>query len=249
VNGWVLAGTTFLASAVEAVEALTIILAVGYTRSWRAALTGAASALGVLTVLVVVFGSTLVAFVPLTALKLAVGIFLLLFGLTWLRKALLRYSGLKALHDEDAIYAKTVATMQPGALAKSAARAGFATSFNAVLLEGFEVIVIVISFGASMTGGFVWSGVGAALAVLMLAAAAFAIRTPFSRIPENTLKFVVGIMLTAFGTFWTGEGLGIGWWRDDLSLTWIIVSYLLISATIVLAGKRSLRSPVSEASR
>jgi Ca2+/H+ antiporter, TMEM165/GDT1 family len=248
-NGWVLAGTTFLAAAVEAVEALTVILAVGYTRSWRAALTGAASALGVLTVLVVVFGSTLVAFVPLTALKLAIGIFLLLFGLAWLRKALLRYSGLKALHDEDAIYAKTLATMQAGAQAKSAARAGFATSFNAVLLEGFEVIVIVISFGASMTGGFVWSGVGAALAVLMLAAAAFAIRTPFSRIPENTLKFVVGIMLTAFGTLWTGEGLGIGWWRDDLSLTWIIVSYLLISAAIVLAGKRSLGSPVGEASR
>jgi Ca2+/H+ antiporter, TMEM165/GDT1 family len=107
----------------------------------------------------------------------------------------------------------------------------------------------VISFGASMTGGFWWSGLGAALAVLIVAAVAFAIRAPFSRIPENTLKFVVGIMLTAFGTFWTGEGLGIGWWRADLSLTWIIVSYLLISAAIVLAGKRSLGSPVRELSR
>jgi uncharacterized membrane protein len=239
VSGWLLAGTAFLASGVEAIEALTIVLAVGFTRSWRASLGGAAWGAIALLAVVVLLGPAIVTFVPLALLKV-VGTFLLLFGMSWLRKAILRYSGRKALKDENAAYARKVAALQAGAVHGAGPdRVAFATSFNAVLLEGLEVAVIVLTFGTSAPDGFWWSGGGAIAAVVLVAAAGFAVRKPFGRIPENAMKFVVGIMLTSFGTLWCGEGLGIAWWFDDLSLLWIVAAYLAASALAIAVAKRT----------
>lgn len=233
-NTWILAGTSFLASGVEAVEALTIVLAVGFSRSWKASLSGAAWASAALAAIVLILGPAIVTYVPLRTLKAGVGIFLLLFGLAWLRKAILRYGGRKALHDEDAIYAREVAELRGGDY-----RTAFLTSFNGVLLEGLEVAVIVLTFGASSASGFWWAALGAAAAVAVVIAAGVAARKPLANVPENTMKFVVGIMLTSFGTFWSGEGLGIAWWRDDLSLAWIVALFVAVSAAGVFALRRS----------
>ncbi len=236
-NIWLLAGTTFLASAVEAVEALTIVIAVGVTRSWRTALSGAFWALAVLAAICLIAGPAIVTFVPLGALRLVVGIFLILFGLAWLRKAILRYSGLKALHDEDAIYLCEAALLR--AAGKPAGRdpLGFATSFKAVLLEGTEVAVIVVTFGAQSLGGFWWAGAMAAIVLVTLLG--IVIRKPAARVPENVMKFVVGIMLTSFGTFWTGEGLGVRWWHADLSILLLALGYLAVSAATIAFARRS----------
>ncbi len=239
-SGWLLASTSFLASAVEAIEALTIVLAVGVTRSWGSALTGAGWAVATLAAIVLVFGPALVTYVPLGVLKVVIGIFLLVFGLSWLRKAILRYSGRKALHDEEAIFARSVQALGAAPRAGGIDRLGFVTSYNAVLLEGLEVAVIVLTFGAASAAGLRWAALGAAAAIAVVAGAAAALRKPFSRVPENALKFVVGIMLTSFGTFWSGEGLGIAWWRDDLSLPLIVAGYLAVSAgTIALARRQT----------
>ena len=187
---------------------------------------------------IVVLLGPIIRLIPLAALKVGIGIFLLLFGLAWLRKAILRYSGRKALHDEDAIYARNVAALRNAGNAPEKDRIGFATSFNAVLLEGLEVAVIVLTFGSSVGDGFWWSGAGAVAAVALVTAAGFAVRKPIGRIPENTLKFVVGVMLTSFGTLWTGEGLGIAWWYDDVSLIWIVATYVVVSAATISAAKR-----------
>lgn len=148
-NGWLLASTSFLASAVEAVEALTIVLAVGMTRSWRSALAGTAWALVTLAAIVIIFGPAIVRYVPFAALEIVIGLLLLLFGLAWLRKAILRYSGRKALHDEAAIYAREVRALRGAPVTGTSDRLGFVTAYNAVLLEGLEVAVIVLTFGAS----------------------------------------------------------------------------------------------------
>ena len=243
-SGWLLSGTTFLASAVEAIEALTIVLAVGYTRSWRSSLAGAAWGSAALLAIVVLLGP-IIRVIPLAALKVGVGIFLLLFGLAWLRKAILRYSGRKALHDEEAIYARNVAALRSAGDPGAKDRVGFATSFNAVLLEGLEVAVIVLTFGSSAADGFWWSGAGAIAAVALVIVAGFAVRKPFGRIPENTMKFAVGVMLTSFGTLWTGEGFGIAWWYDDLSLLWIVATYVFVSAaTIAIAKRQRTLAPI-----
>jgi uncharacterized membrane protein len=241
-NGWLLAGTTFLASAVEAVEALTIVLAVGYTRTWSSSLWGAATGFITLLAIVALAGPAIVAYVPLAALKLAIGVFLLVFGLAWLRKAILRYSGRKALHDEEAIYGRSVEKLQSAVPTGSHDRVGFATSFNAVLLEGLEVAVIVLTFGSTAPAGFWWSGIGAIGAVIIVVVAGFVVRKPFGRIPENTMKFAVGIMLTSFGTLWAGEGLGIAWWGADLSLLWIVATFLAVSGAAVTFSQRRLRA-------
>lgn len=232
-NHWALAGTTFVASVVECVEAVTIVLAVGYTQSWRSALSGAAWALLALAAIAGILGPALVRLVPLNVLQLGVGLFLVLFGYTWLRKAIWRYAGRKALHDEDAIYAREVAALEAGKAQTQAERLGFATSFNGVLLEGLEVIVIVITFGALSEGGFLWSGIGALAAVALVCAAGFTLRKPFGRVPENTMKFVVGIMLLSFGTFWSGEGLGVAWWSGDGALPVVIAAYLVVSGLLI----------------
>jgi uncharacterized membrane protein len=234
VHPLLLAGTTFLASTVEAVEAITIVLAVGYTHSWRAALAGTAWALLTLAVICGIGGPALVHFVPLTTLQLVIGLFLVLFGMTWLRKAIWRYSGRKALHDEDAIYEREVAALR----ARHEARVGFATAFNAVLLEGVEIAVIVITFAAASIDGLLWSSLGALAAVVMVVAAGVALRKPFSQVPENTLKFVVGIMLVSLGTFWAGEGLRVIWVFQDATLLAIIATYVLVSFLMVTLLRR-----------
>lgn len=238
-NNWLLAGTTFLASLVEAVEAVTIVLAVGYTQSWRSALSGSAWAAATLAAIVIVFGPALVHFVPLHALQLVVGLFLVLFGFTWTRKALWRYSGRKALHDETAIFEREVAHLKQTAGDTKREKVGFATAYNAVLLEGLEVAVIVITFGAAHSNGILWSATGALAACAIVGLAGFFLRKPFSAVPENTLKFVVGIMLLSFGTYWSGEGLGIPWWYGDVTLAYIVGVYLLVSFMLV----RLLRGP------
>lgn len=235
VNGWTLAGTSFLASGVEAVEAMTIVLAVGVARSWPVALRGAAGALAVLALIVAVFGP-LLHLIPIDQLKLVVGIILTLFGLAWLRKAILRYAGRKALRDEDAAFAREVSALRAAENAL-ADRIGMVTSFKAVLIEGLEVAIIVVTFGAASTAALGWSAAGAAVAVVFVVLLGLALKQPASRVPENTMKFVVGIMLTSFGTFWTGEGLGIKWWGADLSLPLLAAFYLAVAGVLVAAAR------------
>ncbi|MBV8369779.1 MAG: hypothetical protein JO036_12750 [Candidatus Eremiobacteraeota bacterium] len=234
-NGWALAGTTFLASGVEAVEALTIVLAVGVARSWSVALRGTVYALIVLALIVVLFGP-LLRLVPIEQLKLVVGIVLTLFGLSWLRKSILRYAGRKALRNEDAAFAREVSVLRAAEDAQ-ADKIALITAFKSVLLEGLEVAIIVVTFGAASTLALRWSALGAAAAVVLVAMLGLALKQPASRVPENTMKFVVGIMLTSFGTFWTGEGLGIAWLGEDFSLPVLAVFYLVVSLVLVAAAR------------
>jgi uncharacterized membrane protein len=229
---------SFCASVVEFVEALTIVLAIGVTINWKSSLLGASAAILTLVALVAIFGTTVVIYIPIGALRLVVGIILTLFGMQWLKKALLRYSGLKAMHDEAAIYEekirefKTRGDLDPGKFNGF----GFLTSFKSVLLEGLEVAFIIITFGATaanIASGIWEAALGALLAFLVVVILGLAIRTPLTRIPENTLKFVVGIMLLTFGTFWTGEGMGIAWPVSDLFLFVLAAIYLVLSAAAV----------------
>ena len=235
----------FLASLVEAVEAFTIVLAVGTLRGWRPAAFGAVVALGVLGGLISLLGPLLDR-VPLHPLQLVIGVFLLLFGMGWLRKAILRSVGLIPLHDEDAIFAS-----EAGQLAEADDRrrasldwiAGL-TAFKAVLLEGLEVVFIVIAVGAGR--GLLWpAGLGALAACLAILVIGIAIHRPLAKVPENTLKFGVGVMLSAFGVFWTGEGLGIGWPGQDLSLA----AFVLLFLSVGIATASVLRRPVAEVLR
>jgi uncharacterized membrane protein len=242
VNGWTLAGTSFIASAVEAVEALTIVLAVGVARSWPVALRGAALAVLILAVVVALFGP-LLHLVPIDQLKLVVGIVLTLFGLAWLRKAILRYAGRKAMRDENAAFERELSALRAAEDA-TADRIGAITAFKAVLIEGLEVAIIVVTFGAASSVALGWSAAGAAAAVLMVVLIGIALRRPAARVPENTMKFVVGIMLTSFGTFWTGEGLGVAWWGADLSLPILAAFYAATAALLVAAARAPRRVPV-----
>jgi uncharacterized membrane protein len=232
-----------LASVVECVEALTIVLVVGVTINWKSSLWGAAAAFGVLALLVAIFGAAVVVFVPLWALRLVIGSILLLFGLQWLSKSVLRYSGLKSLHDEAAIYQRAqnhLAGLAPKAKDRFNGF-GFATSFKAVLLEGLEVVFIVVSFGTSVAGseseklnGFLAASLGAFLAAVLVALAGLIARQPLTRIPENTLKYAVGLMIVSFGTFWAGEGLGIEWKWGDLTILVLAGVYLVASGSLIL---------------
>lgn len=230
---------SFLASMVEFVEALTIVLVVGVTINWKSSLLGASAAVFTLAVLVATFGSTLVLFIPIGVLRFAIGIILILFGMQWLKKAILRYSGLKSLHDEAAIYDEQMNQLKAhGEIEYWKFNSfGFLTSYKSVLLEGIEVAFIVITFGSTsatdkLSG--IWSAtVGATLAFLLVVILGLAIRGPLTKVPENTLKFSVGIMLVTFGTFWTGEGLGIQWPYSDLSLFILIAFFLVLSVIMV----------------
>lgn len=229
----------FAACAVESVEALTIVLAVGLTRGWRSAVQGTLAALVVLAALVAALGPAL-RVVPLDALRLVVGGLLLVFGLGWLRKAILRASCLKALHDEDAIFARERAS---AASADNRSRASvadwyaFTLSFKGVLLEGLEVVFIVLTFGANQ-GHIDLAVIGAAAAVVTVTAAGFAVRGPLARVPENTLKFGVGVMLTGFGLFWGAEGAGAHWPGNDAALPVVLVC-VLAGALGAVAALRS----------
>lgn len=230
---------SFLASMVEFVEALTIVLVVGVTINWKSSLLGAGAAALTLAVLVAAFGSTLVLFIPIEVLRLTIGIILILFGMQWLKKALLRYSGLKAMHDEAAIYEEQMRQLKahgeidPGKFNGF----GFLTSYKSVLLEGLEVAFIVITFGSTAAtdkfNGIWMATVGASLALLIVVILGLAIRGPLTKIPENTLKFSVGIMLVTFGTFWAGEGLGIQWPYTDLFLFVLITFFLALSVILI----------------
>ncbi len=232
-----LALAVFGASAVESVEALTIVLAVGTTRGWRSALEGAASALAILAVLVGAVGVPLVRAVPIGALRVVVGALLLTLGLQWLRKAILRASGHKALHDEDAIYAETVEELREAGSRRDAT--GFVVAFKGVLLEGLEVALIVLSLGSSSHRlGLASASAGAAVAVVVIVGALVA--RQLSRVPENTIKTVVGVMLTSFGAFWVGEGAGIHWPGEDAWILALIGFFAIVTAALVFLMRRAL---------
>jgi uncharacterized membrane protein len=231
--------SVFLACAVEAVEAVTIILAAGTSRDWRSSFQGVISGLLVLAGLIIVLGPSIDR-LPKSTLRLTVGGLLLVFGLQWLRKAVLRASGFKALHDEEKIFKDEVAAAQGVAKVSRFVVTdwyAFTLSFKGVLLEGLEVVFIVVTFGIIQKGSnpqafklAVWA---AALAVVIVAIAGFAIHKPLSRVPENTMKFIVGTLLTAFGIFWGAEGAGAEWPHKDLSLLVIIPFVLLICFAII----------------
>jgi Ca2+/H+ antiporter, TMEM165/GDT1 family len=238
-------GAAFLASLVEGVEAFTIVLAAGTLRGWRPAAFGAVVALAVLGGLISLFGP-LLGRVPLHLLQLVIGVLLLLFGMGWLRKAILRSAGLIPLHDEDAIFVSEAAQLAEANDRQSASLDWIAglTAFKAVLLEGLEVVFIVIAVGAGR--GLLWpAGLGAFAACLSILAVGIAIRRPLAKVPENILKFGVGVMLSAFGVFWTGEGLGIDWPGQDLSLA----AFILLFLTTGIATASVLRRPLAEVLR
>jgi uncharacterized membrane protein len=222
----VLVVAVFLASAVEMVEALTIVVAVGYTQSWRSALEGVGAALVTLGVLIGAIGPALGHF-PITSLRLIVGGVLLVFGMQWLRKALLRSSGLKAKHDEDAIYEKMVSQLSD-ADGPTRSRVAFVMAFKGVFLEGMEVVIIVLTLGASAHR--LGAAVLAALAALVLVGVVGVIvARQLSKVPENALKMAVGILLVSYGTFFTGEGLKVRWPGGDTSLVLLVALYALIA--------------------
>jgi uncharacterized membrane protein len=201
---------------------------------------GALAAVLTLAVIVATLGVAIVTLVPLDVLRFVIGVLLLLFGLKWLKNAILRYSGLKLLHDEEAIYAANIekARARGVNVEKRLDAFGVLLSYKSVLLEGLEVAFIVISFGGSGAGGIGAASIGAAAAGVLVILVGVLVRAPLQRIPENTLKFIVGIMLTTFGTFWSGESFGINWPFSDLFLLILAVLYLAVSALLVTAIKQ-----------
>jgi len=236
--GWTRLGTTvlasFLASLVEFVEALTVVLAVGSVRGWKSALTGAGAAVAVLAALVVALGPQLRR-IPLDLIQMGVGTMVLLFGLRWLRKAILRAAGRIPMHDEDAAFAKNMAAMQSGVVGRMGAldRVAVAAAFNITMLEGTEVVFIVIAVGAGGAGLLLPASVGAAAAMILVTALGVALHRPLARVPENTLKFVVGVLLSGFGTFWVGEGAGFTWPGGDVAILALVAGYVTTALSLV----------------
>ncbi|MGH3768320.1 MAG: hypothetical protein ACRDS0_08195 [Pseudonocardiaceae bacterium] len=232
----VLVLSVFAACAVEAVEALTIVLAVGTARGWRATLGGVVAALVVLAAVVGVLGPA-VTVLPLEALRLVVGGLLLVFGLQWLRKAVLRAGGQLALHDEDAIYSRELrAAQMVGGSRRQAViddPYAFTVAFKGVLLEGLEVVVIVITFGANQ-GSIGLATLGAGAAVVVVTGLGVLLRRPLAQVPENTMKFAVGAMLTTFGTFWGAQGAGVQWPGGDTALL-VLLAFVLAGAGVAVA--------------
>jgi Ca2+/H+ antiporter, TMEM165/GDT1 family len=233
----------FLSALVEAVEALTIVLSVATVRGWRPAGLGALAGLASLVLIVLAFGPLLDR-APLHALQLVIGVLLLLFGMRWLRKAILRAAGVIPLHDEASTFAAETATLREHARQHDTRLdwlAGLA-SYKAMLLEGLEVVFVVIAVGAGR-GLLVPAGIGALAACALVAAAGLAVRRPLARVPENTLKFTVGVMLSAFGVFWTGEGLSVPWPGEDLA----ILGFAALFLVVAIAAVRVLRSSTVQA--
>ena len=241
-----LALSVFLACTVEAVEALTIVLAVGATRSWSSALSGVGAATLALAVLVLALGPALTA-LPIDALRVVVGGLLLIFGLQWLRKAVLRGAGLKAKHDELETFKEEAETARAaGHVAGGFDGYAFTIAFKGVLLEGLEVAFIVLTFGANQHDVGL-AAAAAAAAVLVVVAAGVAARAPLARVPENTMKFAVGVMLSSFGMFWGAEGAGASWPGADAALLAIIPCVLLTAVAMVWALQRLARTASAEA--
>lgn len=228
-------GAAFLGSAVESTEALTIVLAVGLTRGWRSPLYGTVAALVTLAVLVLLFGQLIVLRVPESTLKLIIGTLLLLFGLRWLHKAVLRSAGVVAMHDEERAYQQTVSELQ-GAVARQD-WVGFVIAFKGVFLEGIEVVFIVVAVGGT-SRYFPEAVAGGLLAMVLVAAAGVVVRKPLARVPENTLKYAVGIILTSLGTFWAAEGMGASWPFDFVSIFVLAAVYLSASQLAVQLVRR-----------
>jgi uncharacterized membrane protein len=232
----------FLASLVECVEALTVILAVGSVRGWPSALAGCATALATLAAIVAALGPALTR-IPLHLIQLIVGAMILLFGMRWLRKAILRAAGLIPLHDEAAAFAKNTAALRAPAPANIASapttasaflmpdKLAFAAAFHITMLEGTEVVFIVIALGAG--GLLAPAAAGAALAALLIAALGLALHRPLARVPENALKFTVGVLLSGFGTFWVGEGIAARWPGGDWAILYLIALWLLVATEMV----------------
>ncbi len=230
----VLVLAVFLASTVEMVEALTIVLAVGVTRGWRSAIEGVLAALATLAALVVVLGPTLVHLVPLTTLRLVVGGLLLIFGLQWLRKAVLRSAGLKAKHDEDAIFEEEVAELTAAPPATGRDSTGFVVAFKGVFLEGLEVVVIVLTLGTT-SHRLGLAAVAAGAAVVVVTIAGLILARQLSSVPENAMKTAVGLMLVSFGTFWSGESIGVHWPGSDLAIPVLVAFYGVVAWALVAA--------------
>ena len=248
--------SSFIASAVEFVEALTVVLAVGVTRQWRSTLLGAGAAIVVLIGLVAALGFTIAAFVPIELLRLIVGTVLIVYGLQWLTRAVLRAAGARASRNELASYGREVVALtdeQP-VPATGVDWISFTVAFKGVLLEGLEIAFIVVTFGVA-GGEFVPALGGATLAGILVLAVGAVVRRPLSRLPENQLKFGVGLMLVSFGTFWAGEGIGIDWPGDDLSIVLLLAGYLatsllavrLIATALVRPGQPSPTTAPQEA--
>jgi Ca2+/H+ antiporter, TMEM165/GDT1 family len=220
----------FLASLVEMVEALTVVLAVGITRGWRDALLGTAAALLILGAMTMVIGTAFTTLIPLHLFQVIVGGLLLLFGLRWLRKALLRFAGIMALHDEDLIYQREVAALRAQGVTQTGVDwAGVTVTCKAVLLEGLEVVFVVLTLGAQDAAAFhaaLWGALAAGLLVLLVG---LVLHQPLTRVPENWLKYSVGALLCSFGVFWGAEGLGAVWPWDALTLVGILAVFLVVS--------------------
>ena len=214
---------SFLASSVECVDALTIVLAVGIVRGWRPALAGAVAALVLLTFLVAVLGPSL-SLIPLNWLQIAIGILLVLFGMRWLRKAVLRAAGIIPLHDEAAAFSSETRALSSRVAIARWDVVGIATSFKAVMLEGIEVVFIVIALGA-VGNALVPATLGAIAAAVLVSLIGLMLHRPLARVPENTIKFAVGIMLSAFGTYWLGEGYGLSWPGSDFAILTLMAGF------------------------
>jgi uncharacterized membrane protein len=238
----------FLACAVEAVEAVTIVLAAGTTRNWRSALFGVGAGLVVLAVIIAVLGPAVTA-IPLHWLRLFVGGVLLVFGLQWLRKAILRASGYKALHDESQIFQKQVAQARQEPQVRRGAVEdwySFTLSFKGVVLEGLEVVFIALTFGSNQHD-IALAAIAAAAAVVVVAAIGALVRAPLARVPENTMKFVVGVMLTGFGTFWGAEGAGAIWPGSDAALLVLVPAIAVLAVALVGLLRRQRRAQSADA--
>ena len=233
---WALFASVFLACAVEAVEATTIVLAAGTARDWRSALIGLGAAVAVLAIAVVALGPA-IGGLPIQSLRLFVGGFLLIFGLQWIRKAVLRAGGYKALHNEDEIFRTQLAAARaasPRSVGLVADWYAFTLSFKGVLLEGLEVVFIVLTFGSN-EGNIPVAGLAAGAAIIVVASAGALLRAPLARVPENAMKFLVGTLLSSFGIFWGAEGAGAEWPGSDAALLFIIPAMALLAVGLVAA--------------
>jgi uncharacterized membrane protein len=239
----------FLASSVEMVEALTIVLAVGMTRGWRSTSYGVAVAFVALAVVVAALGPALTQ-IPIDTLRVVVGTILLAFGLQWLRKAILRASGLKARHDEDAIFRHEVAEAREAGGAVDAGHDwyAFTVAFKGVFLEGLEVAFIVISVGSTQ-GNVGLAAAGAVAALVVVAIVGSLVHAPLSRVPENTLKFGVGVMLTGFGVFWSAEGAGVSWPGGDAAIVGVIAFVAVLALSLVAGFRAAARADAASAGR
>ncbi|HZY61131.1 MAG TPA: hypothetical protein VFE38_01305 [Edaphobacter sp.] len=251
--GWAHTGTSviasFFASLVECVEALTVVLAVGSVRGWRSTLAGTVIAIALLLAIVAVLGKVL-AHIPLAIIQFVVGTLLLLFGLRWLRKAILRSARLLPLHNEEAAFQKSSMAMRTAhGINASWDKVAFAAAFNITMLEGAEVVFIVIAIGAGSAEALLSASLGAAAALLTVIALGFMLHRPLARVPENTLKFAVGVLLSAFGTFWVGEGMHLAWPAADWSILMLVVAYFAVALLSVRLCRSQSQSIPTNAAR